>query len=197
MSSVIEVSRELQILGPATIASTEAAYPGSAERPGAPFGGTPVKVLRVPWRDPHTVSKQELAMHIASLERACAEIPRSADLRTCLGMAYAMNYEAYKSMDALEAAVKLDETHFFAQLKLAELFYRLRALPKAEEETLKAVNLAGNGWELSIARKQLQEIRRLIREGTQKPEWNKTLRTPSLWFALLAASLPAVKAVIQ
>jgi hypothetical protein len=65
-------------------------------------------------------------------------------------------------------------------MKYAELLYRLRALPKAEEETLKAVNLAQNGWELSLAKKQLQEIRRLIREGTQKPEWNKPLRTPAL-----------------
>ena len=86
--------------------------------------------------------KQELAVHIGSLEKACQENPRSADLRTCLGMAYAMNFDVYKSMDALEAAVNLDETHFFAQLKLSELFYRLRALPRAEEETLKAVNLA-------------------------------------------------------
>lgn len=102
-------------------------------------------------------------------------------------MAYAMNYEVYKSMDALEAAVGLDDTHFFAQMKYAELFYRLRALPKAEEETLKAVNLTGNGWELSIAKKQLQEIRRLIREGTQKPEWNKPLRTPTLMLLAMMA----------
>jgi hypothetical protein len=197
MSSVIEVSAELEVLSPAATTATEVVYAGSAALVGAPVGGTPVKVLRVPWRDPHTVSKQELAVHIASLEKACVDNPRSADLRTCLGMAYAMNFQAYKSMDALEAAVKLDATHFFAQLKLAELFYRLRALPKAEEETLKAVHLAGNGWELSLARKQLQEIRRLIREGTQKPEWNKPLRTPSLWFALLAASLLVIKVVTQ
>jgi len=83
-------------------------------------------------------------------------------------------------MDALEAAVNLDQAHFLAQLKLSELFYRLRALPRAEEETLKAVDLAGNGWELSLARKQLQEIRRLIREGTQKPAWVKSLKVPAL-----------------
>jgi hypothetical protein len=104
-------------------------------------------------------------------------------------MAYAMNFEAYKSMDVLEAAVKLDETHFFAQLKLSELFYRLRALPRAEEETLKAVNLAQNAWELSLARKQLQEIRRLIREGTQKPTWSKSLKRPSLLFALVTIAM--------
>lgn len=138
----------------------------------------PVRILPIPWRDPHTVSPAELREHIGALEQACRDNPRSADLRTCLGMAYAMNYQAYKSMDALEAAVQLDGTHFFAQLKYSELLYRLRALPRAEQETLKAVELAGNGWELSLARKQLQEIRRLIREGTQKPEWNRPLKKP-------------------
>jgi hypothetical protein len=150
-----------------------------------PQGASPIRILPVPWRDPHTVSKAELAQHIGALEKASAENPRSADLKTCLGMAYAMNFEAYKSMDVLEAAVKMDKTHFFAQLKLSELFYRLRALPRAEEETLKAVSLAENPWELSLARKQLQEIRRLIREGTQKPEWNKSLKRPVFLFSLM------------
>jgi hypothetical protein len=149
----------------------------------------PVRILPLPWRDPHTVSKEELAIHISSLEKACLDNPKSPDLRTMLGMAYAMNFEAYKSMDALEVAVGLDDTHFFAQLKLSELFYRLRALPRAEEETLKAVKLAQNNWELSLARKQLQEIRRLIREGTQKPTWNKSLRNPSILFILMTVLL--------
>jgi hypothetical protein len=140
----------------------------------------PIRVLQVPWRDPSTVSKQELAAHISALEKACLDNPRSADLRTCLGMAYAMNYNVYKSMDALETAVNLDPTHFFGQFKLSELFYRLRALPRAEQETLKAVHLAQNGWELSLARKQLQEIRRLIHDGTQKPAWTKSLKVPAM-----------------
>jgi hypothetical protein len=145
----------------------------------------PVRILPLPWRDPHTVSPEELRDHIGVLERACQENPKSADLRTCLGIAHAMNYDAYKSMDALEMAVKLDGTHFFAQLKYSELLYRLRALPRAEQETLKAVHLAGNGWELSLARKQLQEIRRLINEGTQKPEWNKSLKRPAMILMIL------------
>ena len=149
----------------------------------------PVRILSVPWRDPHTVSPTELHEYIATLETACVDNPKSADLRTCLGMAYAMNYEAYKSMDTLEAAVRLDKKHFFAQLKYSELYYRLRALPRAEQETLKAVNLAGNGWELSLARKQLQEIRRLIREGTQKPEWNKSLKSPAMFLLALMVIL--------
>jgi hypothetical protein len=112
-------------------------------------------------------------------------------------MAYAMNYDVYKSMDALEAAVLLDGTHFFAQMKYAELFYRLRALPRAEEETLKAVNLAQNGWELSIAKRQLQEIRRLIREGTQKPEWNKPLKTPALVLLGMTVILSLIVVVLK
>ena len=102
-------------------------------------------------------------------------------------MAYAMNYQAYKSMDALETAVKLEPDHFFAQLKYAELHYRLRALVRAEQETLKALDLAANAWEFSMARSQLQAIRKLMREGTQKPEWTKPLKTPAL--CLLAMTI--------
>ena len=143
----------------------------------------------VPWRDPETVSPAKLSEYITALETACEREPQSADLRTCLGMAYAMKYEVYKSMDALERAVQLDPEHFFAQLKYAELHYRLRALVKAEQETLRATELAGSPWELNLARKQLQEIRKLMREGTQKPEWTKPLTTPTLWFLAMALAL--------
>ena|SRR5437867_4373560 len=134
----------------------------------------------VPWRDPHTVSPDEIRRYIQELERACLENPHSADLRTCLGMAYAVNYDVYKSMDALEAARAIDPSHFWGQLKYAELQYRLRALPLAEEETLKAVELAENAWQLSLARKQLQEIRKLNRESTRNVTWNKPLTVPAL-----------------
>jgi hypothetical protein len=187
----------VEIIPAAVSSHEEAATAEITIRETELVGSKPIPVLRIPWRDPQTVSKQELAVHIASLEKACGENPKSADLRTCLGMAYAMNYEVYKSMDALEAAVKLDDAHFFAQLKLSELLYRLRALPKAEEETLKAVNLARNGWELSLARKQLQEIRRLIREGTQKPEWSKSLRAPAILFAIIVAVLCVTQVVYR
>ena len=140
-----------------------------------------VRLPAVPWRDPHTVAPEDLAGIIQALETACEQNPRSADLRTCLGMAYAMDYRVYQSMDALELAVQLEPGHFFAQFKYAELHYRLRILIRAEQETLKALELAGNAWELSLARKQLQEIRRLMREGTQKPEWSKSLTIPSLF----------------
>ncbi|MFN7922100.1 MAG: hypothetical protein U0Q16_18505 [Bryobacteraceae bacterium] len=145
--------------------------------------------LPVPWRDPHTVKPGELAVYISHLEQACREHPNSPGLRTCLGMAYAMNLDVYKSMDALDTARHIDKEHFWAQMKYAELLYRLRALPKAEEETLAALNLAASGLEFGVARRQLQEIRRLIREGTQKPAWTRPLTAPALWLAAFAGIL--------
>lgn len=142
----------------------------------------------LPWRDPQSVSPQQLSEYIQALEKACLDNPQSADLRTCLGMAYAMNYDVYHSMDALDAARTLEPDHFWAQLKYAELQYRLRALAVAGEETLKAVELARNPWELSVARKQLNEIRKLRRESVRDVAWTKPLMVPGLVVVLMMAT---------
>lgn len=168
----------------AELITTATPLPAHAERALPP----------VPWRDPHTVSPEQLSGYIQRLEQACLDNPRSADLQTCLGMAHAVNYDVYQSMDALEAATALDPTHFWAQLKYAELHYRLRALPRAEEEALKAVELAGSRWELAIARRQLQEIRTLNRASTRNITWNKPLTAPTL---VLSATMAAVFAVMM
>jgi len=139
-------------------------------------GGLPL----LPWRDPHSVAPAELKGFIQALEDECLVNPRSSDLRVVLGMAHAMNYDPLKSMDALEIAKELEPESFFAQMKYSELLFRLRALIRAEEETIRAANLAMNPWELSMARKQLLEIRRMMREGTQKPTWDKPLTAPVL-----------------
>ncbi|MBI2685694.1 MAG: hypothetical protein HYX27_05220 [Acidobacteria bacterium] len=159
---------------------------------GPPQPTVPARPLPLLWRDPHSVPKEQLSAYIEHLELACRENPRSASLRTCLGMARAMNFEVYKSMDALEAARRLDPEHFWAQMKYSELLYRLRALPRAEQETITALNLASNDWELFTARQQLQEIRRLIRDGTQKPEWNRPLLPPAILLVVLFAVLSYV-----
>jgi len=134
----------------------------------------------VPWRDPQKVAPEQLAGYIQTLEDACLEHPGSADLRTCLGIAYAVNYDVYKSLDALEHAVSIDPANFWARLKYGELQYRLRALLVAEKETAKALDLAENGWQLSLARKQLHDIRRLNRESTRNVAWDKPLTKPAL-----------------
>ena len=152
----------------------------------------PNRLPAIPWRDPHTVSPAKLAQYIQMRENACRQDPRSADLRTCLGMAQAMNYDVYKSMDSLEAAMDLDSNHFFARFKYAELLFRLRALARAEEETGKAIELANDNWEMSMARRQLQEIRQLIRAGTRKPAWTKPLTAPVMGLLLLGTIVSVV-----
>jgi tetratricopeptide (TPR) repeat protein len=134
----------------------------------------------VPWRDPYSVSPKDLALYIEQLEAACAANPASADLRTCLGMAHAVNYDVYKSMDALEEARAIDPDNFWAQLKYAELLYRLRALNRAEEETRRAAELAGTPMQLAIARKQMKEIRELQHSSVRNVEWTKPLKVPAL-----------------
>jgi len=147
----------------------------------------------LPWRDPHTVSPVELSANIETLKLACLAEPRSADLRTCLGVAYAMNLEADKAMDSLEEAVALDPGSFWPQLKYAELHYRLRILNKAEDHTLTALDLARNSWQLSIARKQLQDIRTLKQSCVRNVEWTKPLTVPAL---VLSGMLLAMFAIM-
>jgi hypothetical protein len=120
-------------------------------------------------------SPAELAQTIGDLELACLDNPKSAALWTCLGMAYAVNYDVTKSIDALETATEVEPNHFWAQLKYGELQYRLRVLMHAEATTLKAETLAENPWQLSLARKQLKEIRKLtggksLQPGLVKPK---------------------------
>ena len=162
------------------LATTTAAVPVVAPQPSLP---------PVPWRDPHSVAPAELLAYIQRLEQACLNHPQSANLRTCLGMAYAMNYDVYKSMDALEEARSIDTTSFWAQMKYAELHYRLRTLIRAEEETLRAVALAENHWQLGIARRQLQEIRRLTREGARHVNWTKPLGPPAIALSLMVIAM--------
>ena len=162
--------------------------------PAAPkaLSSAPRALPVLPWRDPKTAPKQELAAYIDHLEQMCLSSPASADLRTCLGMAYAVNHDVYKCMDALEAATTIDPGHFWAQLKYGELHYRLRALLKAEEETLKAVELADTAWQLSIARKQLHEIRTMSRSSVRNVAWTKSLVPPTLALSGLMAAIVVI-----
>jgi hypothetical protein len=137
-----------------------------------------------PWRDVHDVAPETLTAYIQKLEQLCVEHPQSADVRTMLGMAHAVNLDVYKSMDALEDARAVDPTSFWAQLKYAELHYRLRALNKAEEETRRAAELAQNPLQLAMARKQMQDIRTLKHGCGRNVHWTKPLTVPAVVLSL-------------
>ena len=149
----------------------------------------PGRLPLLPWRDPHSVPPEMLAEFIASLAEACALHPENTDMRTCLGIAHAMNYDVYRSMDALEEARRIDPENFFAQLKFSELYYRLRVMDRAEQETVAALNLARNHGELSVARRQLVEIRKLRNDGLERPRWTKPLLAPAITLLLLLLGL--------
>jgi tetratricopeptide (TPR) repeat protein len=149
--------------------------------------GTDTALPPVPWRDPHGVSPKELGAYIQLLEKACLANPQSADLRTYLGMAHAVNYDAQKSMDALEDARTIDPDNFWAQLKYAELHYRLRILTRAEEETRRAADLATSPLQLAIARQQMKEIRTLQQSSVRNVEWTKPLTVPALVLSAMLA----------
>jgi hypothetical protein len=125
-----------------------------------------------------------LTVYIQHLEQACLENPRSADLRTCLGMAHAVNYDVDRSMAALEDARAVDPDNFWAQLKYAELHYRLRILNTAEMETQRAADLATSALQLALARKQLQNIRALKQGCVRNVHWTKPLGVPALLLSL-------------
>jgi tetratricopeptide (TPR) repeat protein len=155
----------------------------------APVTTTGASSLPVPWRDLYSVSPADLAAYIQQLEHACVAQPHSADLRTCLGMAHAMNYDVDRSMDALEEARAVDPEHFWAQLKYAELHYRLRVLDRAEEETRRASELAINPLQLAIARKQMHDIRTLKLGCVRNVHWTKPLMVPTLVLSFAMAAI--------
>jgi hypothetical protein len=138
-----------------------------------------------PWRDPSSVPPEKVEELILTLQAACGQNPANATLRTFLGMAFAMNYDVPRSMDALEEACKLEPENFFAQLKYSELLFRLRLADRAEIETSRALALAKSGWELSLARKQLSEIRRLKIKGAVRPLLWKSLKAPAMGIAVI------------
>ena len=146
----------------------------------------------LPWRDPHTVPLEQRQALVQSLKEACEKNPESADLRTYLAMAHAVDYAPYESLDALTEALKIDPKHFFAQLKLAEMWYRLRAIVRAEEECLKALQLAANPSQYRMARAQLQEIRRIANNSYARPTWNKPMLPAALFMVAVFVLLGVI-----
>ena len=79
----------------------------------------------------------------------------------------------------------IDPDNFWAQLKYAELHYRLRALEVAEQETRRAADLAASPFQLALARQQLKEIRALQHASIRNVEWTKPLTVPALVFSAM------------
>ena len=118
--------------------------------------------------DPHVLEQAERVELLAQLREAVAAHPEVAGLRVLLGMALCVNLEAQEAIEELRESVRLAPDSFIAQLKMGELWMRLRVCRKAEEHTRRAASLAENLAQSELARRQAAAIRTMLREGVER-----------------------------
>jgi len=118
--------------------------------------------------DPHVLEQSE-RLELAGGLRACVQAhPAVAELRVLYGMALCVNLEVQEAIDELREGVRLAPDSFIAQLKLGELWMRLRVCRAAEKHTKVAALLARNGAQAELARRQAAAIRTMLRQGVER-----------------------------
>jgi hypothetical protein len=118
--------------------------------------------------DPNVLEKEEKAALVSQLKECVAKFPEVSELRVLLGMALCVNLDVHPAIEELKESVRLAPNSFIAQLKLGELWMRLRVVDKAEEHTRIAALLAQNFAQSDLARKQAATIRTMKREGIER-----------------------------
>lgn len=118
--------------------------------------------------DPYILEKDDKAALVAQLRDCVDKHPQVSELRVLLGMALCVNFEVHPAIEELKESVRLSPNSFIAQLKLGELWMRLRVMDKAEEHTRIASLLSQNLAQADLARKQAATIRTMKREGIER-----------------------------
>lgn len=118
--------------------------------------------------DPNVLEKGEKSALASQLKDCVAKFPEVSELRVLLGMALCVNLDVHPAIEELKESVRLAPNSFIAQLKLGELWMRLRIVDKAEEHTRIAALLAQNFAQSDLARKQAATIRTMKREGIER-----------------------------
>src|SRR5258707_9458558 len=118
--------------------------------------------------DPYMLDKDQRMELISQLRERVAQFPQVSELRVLLGMALCVNLDVHSAIEELKESVRLAPNSFIAQLKLGELWMRLRVCDKAEECTRTASLLAQNLAQADLARKQAATIRTMKREGAER-----------------------------
>jgi hypothetical protein len=139
-------------------------------RPGSlvPVAEETQALLGRMFADPRLLEKHERAELVAQLRASVEEHPTVSELRVLLGMALCVNFEVQAAMEELREGVKLSPNSFIAQLKMGELWMRLRVCDQAEDHTRQAAQLAQNVAQSELARRQAATIRTLRREGIER-----------------------------
>jgi cytochrome c-type biogenesis protein CcmH/NrfG len=136
--------------------------------------------------DPHLLELEERRGLVTQLRQAVAEYPDIGELRVLLGMAMCVNFEIQPAIEELRTAVELAPQSFIAQLKMGELWMRLRVMDQAEHHTRQAGLLARNMAQTDVARRQAATIRTMRQNGIERGGY----RLPFLSFKRLRRLLP-------
>lgn len=125
-------------------------------------------VLSRMFADPYLLEAEEKVALLEQLRECVAQYPQVSELRVLFAMALCVNLNVQEAIEELREAVRLAPNSFIAQLKLGELWMRLRAPGKAEEHTRCAGLLAENMAQADLARRQAAAIRKMQREGIER-----------------------------
>jgi hypothetical protein len=137
--------------------------------------------------DPNVLAKEDRAELVQELRECVAAHPKMSELRVLYGMALCVNFEVQTAMEELREGVRLAPDSFIAQLKMGELWMRLRVCERAKEHTHQAALLAQNMAQSELARRQAATIRTMMREGVErggysyKSPWQLVAGFRKLW----------------
>ena len=118
--------------------------------------------------DPYVLEQAERSELLGRLRESVEAHPEVSELRVLLGMALCVNLEVHEAMEELREGVRLAPDSFIAQLKMGELWMRLRVCKKAEGHTRQAALLAQNLTQAELARRQAAVIRTMLRQGIER-----------------------------
>ncbi len=154
--------------------STGNALAVSSQPLALPFVPVETQVLlRRMFADPRILEKDEKEYLVAQLGECVEQCPKVSELRVLYGMALCVNLEVQDAMEELGEAVSLAPDSYIAHLKMGELWMRLRVMPKAEDHTQRAAQLAQNMAQSELARRQAATIRTMKREGIERDGYRK------------------------
>jgi tetratricopeptide (TPR) repeat protein len=118
--------------------------------------------------DPHLLEKPERAELVQGLRECVLAHPEVSELRVLYGMALCVNFNVQEAIEELREGVRLAPDSFIANLKMGELWMRLRVIEKAEEHTHQAALLARNMMQSELARRQAANLRTLVHNGIKR-----------------------------
>ena len=118
--------------------------------------------------DPSVLDKAQRADLVGQLRECVRTNPQVSELRVLFGMALCVNFEVPDAIEELREGVRLAPDSFIANLKMGELWMRLRVIDKAEEHTRRAALLAANRVQAELARRQGASIRAMKHAGIER-----------------------------